>query len=95
MQGATIAGLDSLVLPPQVCDGLREPQVPNPYLSQGDAPHVHSHYSHAALPAGSLPNSKNWDPHNGSQLTEMAEFETVDSWKLGENDLKSMFVDYF
>ena len=25
MQGATIVVLDSLVLPPQVCDGLREP----------------------------------------------------------------------
>ena len=25
----------------------------------------------------------------------MAEFEPVDAWKLGKNDLKSMFVDYF
>ncbi len=43
MQGATTAGLDSLVMPPQVCDGLREPNVPNPYLSQGDTPQAHSH----------------------------------------------------
>ena len=95
MQGATIAGLDSLVLPPQVCDGLREPPVPNPYLSQGDSPYTHSHYSHAALSDGSFPNSKKWDPHDGSHLTDMAEFEPVDAWKLGKNDLKSMFVDYF
>ncbi len=25
----------------------------------------------------------------------MAEFEPVDAWKLGENDLESMFVEYF
>ncbi len=58
MQGATITGLDGLVLTPKMCDGLREPQVPNPYLSQGDAPYAQSHYSHAFLPAGSFPNSK-------------------------------------
>ncbi len=37
MQSATTVGMDSLVLPPQVCDGLREPNVTNPYLSQRDA----------------------------------------------------------
>ena len=95
MQGATITGLDSLVLPPQVCDGLRESPVPNPYLSQGDAPQAHSHYSHTALTYGLFPNSKKWDPHDGSHLADMAEFEPVDAWKLGKNDLESMFVDYF
>ncbi len=30
MQSATTVGMDSLVLPPQLCDGLREPNVPNP-----------------------------------------------------------------
>ncbi len=67
----------------------------NPYLSQGDAPYVHSHYSHAASPAGLFPNIKKWDPHDESHLTEMAEFKPVDAWKLGKNDLESMFVNYF
>ena len=58
MQGATIAGLDGLVLPPQMCDGLREPSVPNPYLSQGDAPQTQSHCSHYAQTYGLIPNSE-------------------------------------
>ena len=95
MQGATISGLDSLMLPLQMCDGLRESNVPNPYLSHGDARQVHSHYSHAALSDGLFPISKKWDPHDGSHLADMAEFEPVDDWKLGKNDLESMFVDYF
>ncbi len=37
MQDTTTPGLDSLVLPPQMCDGLSEPNVSNPYLSQRDA----------------------------------------------------------
>ena len=72
MQGATTAGLDSLVLPPQMCDGLHEPNVPNPYLSQGDGPQVHSHYSHAAFSDGLFPISKKWDPLDGSHLADMA-----------------------
>ncbi len=95
MQGATTAGLDSLVLPPQMCDGLREPNVLNPYLSQGEAPQVQSHYSHAASPDGLFPISKKWDPHDGSHLADMAEFEPVEARKLGKNDLESMLVDYF
>ncbi len=30
MQSATTVGMDNLVLPPQVCDGLHEPNVRNP-----------------------------------------------------------------
>ncbi len=37
MQSATTVGMDSLVLPSQVCDGLREPNVPNSYLVQRDS----------------------------------------------------------
>ncbi len=74
MQGATIAVLDGLVLPSQICDGLRESQVPNPYLRQGDAPYAHSHYSHDALPHDSFPNSKKWYPQYGSWLVDMVDF---------------------
>ena len=35
IRGTTNAGLIILVLPPQMCDGLRDPNVPNQYLSQG------------------------------------------------------------
>ena len=95
MQGVTTAGLDSLVLPLKICDGLREPNVPNPYLSQGDAPQVHSHYSHAALSDGLFQISNKWDLHDGLHLSDMAEFEPLDTWKLGKNNLESMFVNYF
>ncbi len=86
MQGATNAGLDSLVLPLQVCDGLRETSVPNKYLRQGDAPQTQSHYSHTARSYGSFPNSKKWDPHDGLHLADMAEFEPRDARNLGKND---------
>ncbi len=95
MQGATNMGLESLVLPPQMCDGLREPGVTNPYFSQGDTPQTQSHYSHTSQSYGLLPNSKKWDLHDGSHLADMADFETMDAWKLGKNYLESMFVDYF
>ncbi len=78
-----------------MCDGLCEPSVPNPYLSQGDAPQTQSHYSHIAQSYGLFPDSKKWDSHDGSHLVNMAEFEPMDAWKLGENELESMFVDYF
>ncbi len=42
-----------------------------------------------------MENRKNWDVDDGLHLIEMAEFELVDAWKLGENDLKLVFVDYF
>ncbi len=95
MQSATTVGLDSLVLPPQMCDGLREPNVPHPYLVQREASKTQSHYSHYAQPYGSNPNDEKWDPQKGSCLAEMVDFEPVDAWKLGKNDLESMFVDYF
>ena len=57
MQSATTVGMDSLVLPPQMCDGLREPNVPNPYLSQRDALQTQSHYSHYAQTYGSNSNN--------------------------------------
>ena len=88
MQSATTMGMDSQILPPQVCDGLREPNVPNPYLSQRDASQTQSHCSHYAQSYGSIPNSKKWDPQDGTRLVDMVHFEPVDAWKLGENDLE-------
>ncbi len=93
MQGATNTGVESLVLPLQMCDGWCKPSVPNPYLSQGDAPHDQSHYSHISQSYGLFPESKKWDPHDGLHLADMAEFEQMDAWKLGKNDLESVFVD--
>ena len=95
IQSATTVGTDSLVMHPQVCDGLREPNVPNPYLSQRDASKTQSHYSHYSQSCGSNPNDEKWDPQKGSRLADMVDFEPVDAWKLGENDLESMFIDYF
>ncbi len=42
-----------------------------------------------------VPNSKDWDSHDGYHLVEMVDFEPMDAWKLVKNDLESMFVDYF
>ena len=74
MQSATTIGMDSLVLPPQVCDGLRDPNVPNPYLSQRYASKTQSHYSHYAQTYGSNPNNEKWDPQKGSRLANMVDF---------------------
>ncbi len=93
IQGATPAGLDSLVLPPQMCDGLCEPNVSNPYLSQKEASKTQSQYSHYAQSYGSIPNSEKWDPKCESCWVNMVDFEPMDDWKLGENDLESMFVE--
>ena len=84
MQSSTTVGMGSLVLPPQMCDGLREPNVPNPYLGQRDASKTQIHCSHYAQTYGLIPNSKKWDSQYGSCLVDMVDFEPVDAWKLGK-----------
>ncbi len=74
MQGATTAGLVSLVLPPQMRDGLREPNVTSPYLSQRDASKTQNCYSHYAQSYGSISNIEKWDPCDGSHFTNMMDF---------------------
>ncbi len=88
IQGAKNAGLDSLVLPLEICDGFCEPSVTTPYLSQGDAPQTQSHYSHYSHTYGSFPNSNKWDPHDGSNLSDMVDLKPMNAWKLGKSDLE-------
>ena len=94
MQVASNLGHASFELPPLLSAGLREPNVPNPYLSKGDAPdcskyNVHTDYSYGSFPVN------DWNPYNGAQKSNWADIEPKDAWVLGENDLQSLFLDYF
>ena len=95
MQVTTAVGLNCLDLPPQMCAGLCEPSVTNPFLIQGGAPYATIDDGHTAQTYGLFPVHEKWDPYKGSQQVVWANVEPVKAWKLGENDLKLMFMDYF
>ena len=84
----------SLELPPLVSAGLREPKVPNPYLSKGDAPNCYKYDDHSEKSYGAFPVN-DWNPYNGAKRANLAEIEPDEAWHLGENDLQSLFLDYF
>ena len=89
----------SLTLPPlKSSTGLRvtKPEVPNPYLSQRDASNAHdNHNCHADITDGWFPKPlEDWEPKGvPSDVVPAVAYDAA--WKLSENDLQSMFVDYF
>ena len=96
MQGAPSVTLASQELPPQISSaGLCEPLCPNPFLGMGDIPKALDYNAYYAQTDSAFPAKKRWNPYSGSCVLEMAEFEPTEAWKLGWNDLESMFLDYF
>ena len=94
-----IGGDASLALPPlKSSTGLRvpKPEVPNPYLSQRDASNAHdNHDCHADITDGWFPKPpEDWDP-KGIPSDVVPPVAGDAAWRLSENDLQSMFVDYF
>ena len=96
MQGAPSVTLASQELPPQISSaGLCEPSCPNPFLGKGDAPNALDCGVYHAEAGRASPAKERWNPYSGARVVEMAEFEPTEAWRLGRNDLQSMFLDYF
>ena len=94
MQDASDVGLASLELPPPVSSaGLCEPKCANPFLGTGDAPEALVHGAYFAQADNAFPVPERWNPYVG-HLEKLPEFEP-EAWKLGQNDLELMFLDYF
>ena len=86
----------SLVLPPhKSSEGLREPNVPNPYLGERDASYALGHDCHADITDGMFPPTEGWNPYEGEHQDIAPEAVQWDAWKLGAKDLESMFFGYF
>ena len=86
-------------LPPlKSSTGLRatEPSMPNPYLSQRDASYTpDNHNCHADITDGLFPTPRNeWEP-DGTPCDVVSPIHDKEVWRLSENDLQTMFIDYF
>ena len=89
-------GEASIELPPlKSSTGLSEPRVPNPYLGQRDASYALSYDYHAAQAQGMFPDFDGWNPHTDIPKDVVPHAKHFEAWRLGQNDLESMFIDYF
>ena len=96
-QVASVHLEDSIALPPfELGDGLPEPPAGrSPYLDQRDASYVYGddHSRHALAAENEYPIKNKYGTEQ-AQLIEPFDHE-VTFWQLGENDLQSLFIDYF
>ena len=91
--GVPFADSVSLELPPpKTSTGLRTPEVPNPFFDQRDASNVNIANHYANL--DSVVPMDRWIPH-GMPFDAFDPDTDTRCWKLGDNDLLSMFNDYF
>ena len=82
-------------LPPfKTSTGLHTPDGPNPYLDQRDASYVYNADHHPSSEARGESPPDQWAP-NGVPFDAFPPDDSTKFWKLGTNDLMSMFNDYF
>ena len=87
----------SKMLPPfKISTGLRNaPDVPNPYLDQRDASYIYEDNYYSNATDNSYPNKEINDKATAQSFDAFAPETMNMPWEWGENDLQSMFVDYF
>ena len=87
----------SKMLPPfKISTGLRNaPDVPNPYLDQRDASYIYEDNYYSNATDNSHPNKEINDKATAQSFDAFAPETMNMPWEWGENDLQSMFVDYF
>ena len=88
-----IGAVDHSLPPFKTSTGLRAPNMTNPYLNQRDASYVYDNDYHASETHGMFPTYE-----MSSEPVPQDNFAPEsfnEPWQLGENDLLSMFNDYY